>query len=458
MTKTTRSVFVIAAAAALLLVAAVAATAAAADSADEPAVEVASAKDLAEISAASEQLETTEQTQRRAHDDNNNNNNADGQFARAVRNVRKLLDWREYQRKFDKHYKSATERAFRLREFVARAARAVARMFAYKSGRSSFYTGINQYSDRSRDERKRLFGGEPDIVSELTRRRRDVQADSAAAAADATHNGGNVFGRMMRSIFGRAAANKPQRKQRKVVDDRLEVDWRTAACMRGSVRNQRDCGCCYAMASTKLMEYEHCVQHELAQPRKFSEQFMVDCGESVGLGGCTSGTTNKALRFIKQFGLVDDARHPFAAKQQQCPAHLLSDSSSSTDNDNTRVQNFKLDLLKRHEWSEHLRARPLLVHLRLSDEFVDYAGGLYEVDKCAPDMGHFMLVVGEGKETYAAPEASAQEAAGEQPDEQDYWLMLNSYGAQWGVQGHVKIKRDDTSECITYAVDVHARF
>lgn len=66
--------------------------------------------------------------------------------------------------------------------------------------------------------------------------------------------------------------------------------------------------------------------------------------------------------------------------------------------------------------------------------FQFYKDGVYYEKDCkndGPHINHAMLVVGYGVE----------------PDGQKYWLVKNSYGTDWGIDGYIKIAKDKDNHC-----------
>lgn len=66
-------------------------------------------------------------------------------------------------------------------------------------------------------------------------------------------------------------------------------------------------------------------------------------------------------------------------------------------------------------------------------EFIGYGGGIFYNAKCkakVDDLDHAVLVVGYGSE-----------------NGHDYWLVKNSWGTRWGINGYGKMARNRKNNC-----------
>ncbi|XP_030753657.1 cathepsin L-like [Sitophilus oryzae] len=78
---------------------------------------------------------------------------------------------------------------------------------------------------------------------------------------------------------------------------------------------------------------------------------------------------------------------------------------------------------------------PIAVAIDASREgFQFYSDGIYYDPECGngqDDVNHAVLIVGYGQE----------------PNGQKYWMVKNSYGAQWGIGGYIKMAKEANNHC-----------
>jgi hypothetical protein len=221
----------------------------------------------------------------------------------------------------------------------------------------------------------------------------------------------NLFFGLFSFPFFRATPSLP---------DEMFVDLRTTNCL-SEVRSQGQCGSCYAFAAITLMEYWYC-QLNNGMLASFSEQYMVDCGKGrvEGLNGCSGGTAVGVAQFLMNFGLELRLYMPYLASESIC--------RYSNDTDLQRTGFIRPDLDTIFEvgissWPEQLKVNPIYVNFAFSSELIQYGKGVYMGEHCKRHE-HFMVVIGHGRE-----------------DGEEFWLIRNSHGPNWGEAGHMKVSK-----------------
>lgn len=86
-----------------------------------------------------------------------------------------------------------------------------------------------------------------------------------------------------------------------------DINWYESAIR---VRDQGSCHACWAFAATALLEYEF---YRRSQCVRLSAQELVDCTSSMY--GCRGGWTQKALDFVKKWGIDYEIDYPYEMKK-----------------------------------------------------------------------------------------------------------------------------------------------
>eukprot|EP01132_Coremiostelium_polycephalum_P007728 gene7728-9504_t len=76
---------------------------------------------------------------------------------------------------------------------------------------------------------------------------------------------------------------------------------------------------------------------------------------------------------------------------------------------------------------------PVVAEVDATQEFIEYTGGILDDSSCSStSVNHVVLVVGFGTD----PSTN-----------QDYWIIQNSWGENWGVNGYIYLARNKNNQC-----------
>ncbi|RCV15130.1 hypothetical protein SETIT_3G033000v2 [Setaria italica] len=182
------------------------------------------------------------------------------------------------------------------------------------------------------------------------------------------------------------------------------VDWRQKGAV-APIKNQGQCG------------INKIVTGELVT---LSEQELVDCSKNGQNSGCNGGMMDDAFAFIAGNGGIDtDDDYPYTARDGRCDITKKARRAVSIDGFENVPRNDERSLQKA------VAHQPVAVAIEAGGrEFQLYESGVF-TGRCGTSLDHGVVAVGYGTE-----------------DGQDYWLVRNSWGADWGEAGYIRMARN----------------
>jgi xylem cysteine proteinase len=196
------------------------------------------------------------------------------------------------------------------------------------------------------------------------------------------------------------------------------VDWRSKGAVT-PVKNQGQCGSCWAFSTTGSVEGIAKVKQGTLP--NLSEQQLVDCAGSSGNQGCNGGLMDYAFQWIASNGICSESDYPYVARDQQCKKGCKSQ---------LKIKGFQ-DVQQGSEsaLAAAIANQPVSVAIEADQSaFQFYSGGVFAA-ACGTQLDHGVLAVG-------------YSSAGSQ----NYWIVKNSWGSSWGEQGYIRMIRGK-NEC-----------
>ena len=195
------------------------------------------------------------------------------------------------------------------------------------------------------------------------------------------------------------------------------LDWSHASCDHG-VRNQANCGSCWAFAVTGMLSDRCCLQghdHGWLAPQE-----LVSCDRKSH--GCQGGWCTWALDYVMSVkGLVHESCFTYKAKDLKCPTTCEDGKDFKASHVCNCVGGYKICKTV-EELKTCLKSGPTAVAFGVCRSFFNYKSGVYKCDCGGSYAGlHAVLAMGYSD----TPEPN--------------YYVRNSWGTSWGNAGYFNI-------------------
>jgi len=241
-------------------------------------------------------------------------------------------------------------------------------------------------------------------------------ADMSAAEFKTLYLGYKPSPRVQMKILMSTAAN--------VVDTAADsIDWVAKGAVT-PVKNQGQCGSCWAFSTTGAIEGAIFVKDGVLE--SLSEQELVSC-DTVD-SGCQGGSMDNGFTFAETNGLPLESDYPYISGTGSAGTCVKGKTTAA----HTKVTDFT-DVTPKSETAlkNAVAIQPVAVAIEADKQvFQFYSSGVIKsTDGCGTNLDHGVLLVGFGTES----------------DGTKYWKVKNSWGSTWGDAGYVKLERTDST-------------
>jgi len=273
-----------------------------------------------------------------------------------------------------------------------------------REGRS-WFSGIHKFMDWTEAERKVMNGYKPS--------RTGLHRMTALQSQQQTHLRASSY-----------SMNRTNHLAESFEWDNLKIP----------IVNQGSCGSCWAISASEALEAQ-LQKNGHKSGIKVSAQALVDCVPNPqhcgGTGGCDGATGELAYAWVRDHGIPMESDLEYTAQTGKCHhSEGLYPASQRV-----RVSGFHA--LPSNKYAPLMNALvqegPAVVSVD-GNTWFDYDSGVF--DGCEKDavLGHAVLLVGYGSDA-----------------NKPYWRIQNSWGADWGENGYIRLFRhaDEESWCGT---------
>lgn len=302
-------------------------------------------------------------------------------------------EWTNFKMEHKKYYKFDIEERLRMKIYMENKLRIIKHNSDYEMKKVSFRLKMNKYGDMLHHEFKNMLNGYNKSINKTLRNER---LPIGAAFIE--------------------PANVELPKM---------VDWRKQGAVT-PVKDQGHCGSCWAFSATGSLEAQHFRRTGVLV--SLSEQNLIDCSGSYGNNGCNGGLMDQAFNYIKHNkGLDTEVTYPYEAENDRC--RYNKENSGASDVGYVDIPTGDEEKLK----AAVATVGPISVAIDASHQsFQFYSDGIYYEPECSSEeLDHGVLVVGYGTDD----------------EGQDYWLVKNSWGENWGDKGYIKMARNRSNHC-----------
>lgn len=179
------------------------------------------------------------------------------------------------------------------------------------------------------------------------------------------------------------------------------------------VKNQEQCGSCWAFSAVGSMEGASFVNS--GKLTSLSVQHLVDCSQSFGNEGCAGGLMDAAFKYVMKNGICSEKDYPYTAKDGTCKKCAPS----------VRISSF-VDVPSNNEKAlqQAVYKQPVAVAVEADQMGWQFYGGGIMSGSCGTNLDHGVLAVGWGEK-----------------NGKPYWKVKNSWGGIWGEKGYILLAR-----------------
>ena len=216
----------------------------------------------------------------------------------------------------------------------------------------------------------------------------------------------------------------PIRQEQQNKDTNYNIKDQFPNCI-GPVRDQGNCGSCWAHSAVNTFSTSLCIQKKQKAFLQLSIQDLVSCDKYDN--GCNGGSLENPFKYyMTQKGITTDSCLPYVSgpgNVPKCPTQCKDKNEKMTRYKCLAKSTVDLgeDIEKKKTWLRN--QGPLDVGFDVYEDFLYYQSGIYQHSQGKSIGGHAVTLVGYGSLSGV-----------------NYWILKNSWSSNWGEGGYFRIK------------------
>jgi C1A family cysteine protease len=265
------------------------------------------------------------------------------------------------------------------------------------------------YTPEEYQHRLAIFSANVDLIQQLNENAENGATFALNKFADLTPQ-------EFRAIYNGHVASGADIEELEIgeVDAPASFDWISKG-KTTPVKNQEQCGSCWAFSATENIESVWMIAKDLtsADFKPLAPQQIVDCDKNDG--GCNGGDTPTAYEYVIKAGGQDtEASYPYHAVNQACqfkPADV-----------EVKIASYKRITGEENMLDATATVSPLSICVDAA-QWQFYSSGVMTPSQCGNSLDHCVQIA--GYDTSANP---------------PYWNVRNSWGTDWGMSGYIRLE------------------
>jgi len=193
----------------------------------------------------------------------------------------------------------------------------------------------------------------------------------------------------------------------------------------GPIRNQQQCGSCWAFSGAEAVEQRLCMASQGKINLLLSPQDSVSCDHDNY--ACMGGYLDRTWNYYENYGLVTEQCFPYVSGDgsvPSCPAGACVDNRVPYVKYRIQLGTSRPFTCPAQIKEELVANGPLQTGFIVYEDFMHYQSGVYVHTHGGQLGGHAVVILGWGVEA----------------DGHEFWIVQNSWGPNWGEAGYFRIR------------------